>query len=494
MSQPDINAIVGKVRQSFRGAIAPENRKNYILGFLFYKYLSDTWKDKLEQYREEFKGDEERVQRRMKRERYLLPEGCDFETIYAKRNDSNIGEVINLTLEKIENANKARFEGIFRYLDFNSELNLGDTKSRNARLKQLIEGFAHPLLDLRSCNPGNDQSSGHTYRRLLERFASDDGKKGDEFFTPPEVSTLLARLLQPKKGDRICDPVCGSGSLLIRVADEIEGRDFALYGQERSGGSWMLCRMNMFLHNLDGARIESGDTLRNPKLTEGNGLMKFEIVVGVPPFSDKWEADQAAVDKFNRFRRGAPPRSKADYAYITHLIETAVEGAGKVGVVVPHGALFRGGVEGKIRRSLIEENLLEAVIGLPANLFYRTGIPTAILIFNRGKKSADVLLIDASREYDKSRNQSKLRDQDLARIVGAYRKLETIEGYSHRATPEEIKANNFSLNIPRYVARGEKEGEIDVATVRREIDELENELAETRREIAKLLQVVGSER
>ncbi|HKX27700.1 MAG TPA: type I restriction-modification system subunit M [Blastocatellia bacterium] len=492
VNQAEIKALAWRACDTFRGVVDPADYKNYILVLLFIKYLSDVWKDRLEQYRQEYQGDEERVQRRMNRERFIIPEACDFKTIYSRRNEPNIGEIINLALEKIEDANKTKLEGVFRNIDFNSESNLGVTKDRNARLKHLIESFASPRLDLQPSRTGSRHVIGETYQYLIERFAIESGKKGGEFFTPPEISTLLARLLRPKKGDRICDPACGSGSLLVRVADEIQDRDFALYGQESNGSTWALCRMNMFLHGKDGARIEWGDTLRNPRLIENDSLMKFDIVVSNPPFSlDRWGADKVTLDKFNRFHRGIPPKSKADYAFITHMIETTVEGTGRAGVIVPHGVLFRGGAEGKIRKQLIEENLLEAVIGLPANLFYGTGIPAAILIFNRAKTTTEVLFIDASRDYEETKNQSKLQEADIERIVETYRQFEAVEKYAHLAKVEEIRGNDFNLNVPRYVDTFENEEEIDIRTLQQEIEHLESQLAHVRADMKRYLAELG---
>lgn len=485
INQTEINAAAWRAAETFRGDEARSNCRDYILVFLFIKYLSDVWRDKLEQYRQEYKGDEERVRRRINRERFILPAGCEFDAIYAKRHEVNLGEIINIALGKIEEANKTKFEGIFHKVDFNSEVSLGETRIRNVRLKRLIEDFLDPQLDLRPSRTGSHDVIGETYQYLIERFAAEAGKKGLEFLTPPTVSTLLAKLLKPQRGARICDPACGSGSLLNRIADEIDGRDFTLYGQESNGSIWSLCRMNLFVHGKDGARIEWGDTLHNPKLVESDSLMKFDLVVATPPFSlDQWGADKVRTERFNRFHRGIPPKSKVDYAFITHMIETAVEGTGKVGVVVPHGALFRGGIEGKIRQKLIEENLLEAVIGLPANLFYGASIPVAILIFNRGKKTNDLLFIDASREYESVKNQTWLRQQDLNKIVETYQKFETVEKYSYRATPAEVRENDFNLKIQRYVDTFEEAEEIDTEELQREIDELEKQLAEVRREIA----------
>ena len=357
----------------------------------------------------------------MSRERFVLPRKSDYYTIYAKRDEPNIGDIINKALDAIEEANKEKLEGVFRNIDFNSESALGQTKERNRRLKNLIEDFANEKLDLRPSHIGSQDIIGNAYEYLIARFASDSGKKGGEFYTPAEVSQLLAKLLQPKAGNRICDPACGSGSLLVKVASEIKSNDYSLYGQESNGSTWALCKMNMLLHSIDNARIEWTDTINNPRLVEKDKLMKFDIVVANPPFSlDKWGHENAEADKYNRFWRGIPPKSTGDFAFISHMIETAMEGKGKVGVVVPHGVLFRGGKEGLIRKQFIEENLLEAVIGLPAKLFYGTGIPAAILIFNKEKKTKDVLFIDGSKEYAEGKNQNKLRPADLEKILKTY--------------------------------------------------------------------------
>jgi type I restriction enzyme M protein len=381
---------------------------------------------------------------------------------------------------------------VFRNIDFNSDSKLGQTKDRNRRLKNLLEDFNNPNLEMGYLNNGDQDIIGNVYEYLISRFASDAGKKGGEFYTPGKVSELLAKLLQAKPGDRICDPACGSGSLLIRVAREIQEENYFIAGQESNGSTWALCKMNVFLHDMDNARIEWCDTINNPRLIEDDTLMKFDIVVANPPFSlDKWGAENAEGDRFRRFWRGVPPKSRGDYAFISHMVETAVEGAGKVGVIVPHGVLFRGGSEGRIRQQLIEENLLEAVIGLPANLFFGTGIPAAILIFNKGKKHSDVLFIDASREYQEGKNQNHLRDEDIQKIVSTFNNFETIDKYSYRATFKEIEDAEFNLNIPRYVDTFEEEEEIDIAALQIEIKQLETELSETKTEMNKYLNELG---
>jgi len=422
------------------------------------------------------------------RERFVVPPESDFDFLYSKRDAANIGELINIALERIEDANKSKLENVFRNIDFNSEPALGQTKERNRRLKNLLDDFSDPRLDLRPSRMGKRDVIGDVYEYLIGRFAAGAGKKAGEFYTPPEVSILLAKLVRPKPGDRIGDPACGSGSLLIRVAKEVGSNDFSLFGQESNGSTWALCRMNMFLHEMDAARIEWCDTITNPKLVEDDRLMKFDIVVANPPFSlDKWGADVAVTDKFNRFWRAIPPKSRGDYAFISHMIETAVADQGKVGVIVPHGVLFRAGSEGAIRRKLIEENLLEAVIGLPTNLFYGTGIPTAILLFHRGKKTKDVLFVDASRDFAPGTNQNKLRSTDIETIVKAVRSFKTIDKYAYRAKCDEIRENDFNLNISRYVNTFEPEANLDIGAIQRDIDRIELELVATRREMAKHL-------
>jgi len=275
------------------------------------------------------------------------------------------------------------------------------------------------------------------------------------------------------------------------VAEEVkdgkgdQSNDFALYGQESNGSTWALSKMNMFLHDMDAADIEWGDTINNPKLKEGDTLMKFDVVVANPPFSlDKWGHEEASSDQYRRFWRGVPPRTKGDYAFVTHMIETAVESKGKVGVIVPHGVLFRGSAEGKIRQKLIDENLLEGVIGLPSNLFFGTGIPAAILIFNKGKgDNTDVLFIDASSEYEDGKKQNRLREQDITKVVETYKAFETVDKYAYRATLEDIKENEYNLNIPRYVDTFEEEEPVDIPALKKEIAGLESELADVRKEM-----------
>jgi type I restriction enzyme M protein len=504
LTKNEINSIVWKACDTFRGTIDATQYKDYILTMLFLKYVTDVWKDKKAAYAEKYKGDEVRIERALRNERFQVPNECTFDFLFEQRNENNLGEQINIALEKLEDANRSKLERVFRNIDFNSEANLGQTKDRNRRLKNLLVDFS--ALNLQPSHLEGNDIIGDAYEFLIAQFAGDAGKRAGEFYTPGEVSTLLAKLVDPQPGNRICDPACGSGSLLIKVAREVGSNNFSLYGQENNGSTWALARMNMFLHEMDNADIEWGDTLNNPRLLEGDQLMNFHIVVANPPFSlDKWGADNALADQYNRFHRGTPPKSKGDYAFITHMIETTYEDVGKTGVIVPHGVLFRGSSEGKIREQLIKENLLEAVVGLPANLFFGTGIPAAILIFNKGKRdNKDVLFIDASREYQEGKNQNRLReDKDIKHIVDTYKTfksaapLTTDEGaviedkYAYRATLKEIEENDYNLNIPRYVDTFEEEAPIDIAVTQVEISRLKGELAEVENKMGEYLKELG---
>lgn len=496
-TQKDINDIVWKACDTFRGTIDPSQYKDYILVMLFLKFVSDMANERRREYERKYNGDAERVRRAMERERFVVPESAYFDTLYSARFESNIGDRINKALEALEDANKTKLESVFRNVDFNSEAQLGETKDRNAKLKHLLEDFNDEKLNLA---PGHLESRdvlGDAYEFLVKNFASDSGKKGGEFYTPPEVSRLLARILDPKPGERICDPCCGSASLLIRAGEQVPEdsngvRNVALFGQELNGATWALAKMNMYLHGFDQARIERGDTIRSPKLVEDDQLMRFDVVIANPPFSlDKWGADGAESDRWRRFHRGVPPKSKGDYAFISHMVEAMNPIGGRVGVVVPHGVLFRGGAEAVIRRRLIEENLLDGVVGLPANLFYGVGIPAALLFFRRGKKDDSVFFIDASRDFEKGKNQNRLREEDMDRLVSTWRARADVERYARRVTTPDVLANDGNLNIPLYVDTFEAEAAVDLAALRADIGRLEAELLSTRGQLEKALVELG---
>jgi type I restriction enzyme M protein len=504
VSQDQINSILWQAADTFRGKIDSSIFKDYILTMFFIKYLSDSYKEHLEDYTKKYNGDEQRIQRALTRERFVLDNESTFDYLYSKRTDSEIGELINKVLERIENENTGKLRGVFRNIDFNSEAVLGKAKERNAMLRTLLEDINK--LNLKPSVIGNEDIIGNAYQYMIEQFASDAGKKGGEFYTPTMASELLARLVKPEENDRIYDPTCGSGSLLIRVAKQVPNNKVAIYGQERNGATHSLALMNMYLHGIDDANIEWGDTLANPLHLEDGKLMKFQKIVANPPFSlDKWAMGfagesnsdskfkmEASLDPHRRFEWGVPPTSKGDYAFVQHMLYSLAEN-GTMATILPHGVLFRGASEGKIRQQIIEMNLLDAVIGLPEGLFYGTSIPACVLVFKKGRTRKDVLFIDASGEgnYEKGKNQNKLREEDLQKIVATYEKRETIDKYSYVATFEEIKENDFNLNIPRYVDTFEEEEPVDMEAVKQNIADIKKELAVVEAEMERYLKELG---
>lgn len=488
-TQEHLNKVLWSAADSSRTSLDAAVYKDYVLAMLFFKYLSDLGKKEHQKLQERFENDEARIQEKMKSGRFYLPPNSSFDYIYSIHEKDNIGEEMNKVMHRIEENNKEKLEGIFSGLDFNSESTLGKVEQRNKMIRHLINDFHN--IDLSNMD---DDVIGNAYMYMIGQFGSQAGKKAGEFFTPRHVSRLLARLAQPKEGARICDPACGSGGLLLLAGEEIEKQDsknYALYGQESTGSTYQLARMNMFLHGKDSTRLEWGDTLNNPLLVEDDRLMKFDLVIANPPFSlKKWGAENAENDKYNRFFRGVPPKDKGDFAFISHMVETAKPKSGRVAVIVPHGVLFRGGAEGKIRQSLIEENIIDAVIGLPAGLFQTTGIPVAILILDRSReegganeKKKDILFIEASKEFKPGKAQNTLSKENIEKIYSTYEKREEIDKFSRKVMPAEIKENDYNLNITRYVDTFEEEEEIDISANLAELKKLEPELAKLEKEM-----------
>lgn len=500
INQDTVNKALWSACDVFRGTVSADTYKDYILTMLFLKYISDVWQDHYDNYKNEYGDEPELIEELMKNERFVLPRESNFYTLHERRFEPGNGERIDMALHALEEANGTKLKdvgkSVFQDISFNTD-KLGEEKQKNTILKDLLEVFAVPELNLKPSRVGSLDVIGNGYEFLIKNFAASGGQKAGEFYTPPEVSDLIAELLDPQKGDSICDPACGSGSLLMKCGRKVvsnhNSKEYALYGQEAIGSTWSLAKMNMFLHGEDNHKIEWGDTIRNPKLLDKNGdLMLFDIVTANPPFSlDKWGYEQAENDKFDRFRRGLPPKTKGDYAFILHMIETLKPVTGRMGVVVPHGVLFRGSSEGKIREKLINENLLDAVIGLPEKLFYGTGIPAAILIFKKQKSDDSVLFIDASREFKSGKNQNNLSEENIAKIIATYRARESVDKYAYLATLQEVKDNDYNLNIPRYVDTFEEEEEIDLVAVRAEREQLKTQLAELEVQMAKYLEELG---
>lgn len=480
-SQEDLNKVLWSAADSSRSSVDAGIYKDYALTMLFFKYLSDKSKAEQEKLKERFGDDKIRIDAKMRTSRFYLPPDSSFDYVNSKKEEDNIGEIINKALHAIEDHNKEKLGGVFN-VDFNSEAILGKTAQRNKMLRHLVDDFN--TIDLSYVG---EDIIGNSYMYMIEKFGADAGKKAGEFFTIRSVAELVARLARPKPGDRIADPAVGSGGLLLLAGEQVRkhGSDnFALYGQEATGSTYQLCRMNMFLHGMDSAHIEWGDTLNSPLLLENDGLMKFDVTVANPPFSlKKWGAENADSDPYRRFWRGVPPKDKGDYAFVTHMIETLKPKTGRMAVIVPHGVLFRGGAEGKIRQHLIEENIIDAVIGLPAGLFQTTGIPVAILVIDRAREAGgarqdekNVLFIEASKEFKPGKAMNTLSPENADKIFNTFIERKEVEKFAHIATPAEIKENDYNLNITRYVDTFEGEEEIDISATIREIEELNPQL------------------
>ena len=472
-----------------RGSIDSSDYKNYIFGLLFLKRLSDQFEDECAQVAADGCNPEDPDEHQ-----FFVPKVARWPAIQKVATD--LGEAVNKACSALEDKNAA-LQGVLAGIDFNDERKLGDTRNRDVVLGRLVRHFSR--LDLRNSKLSEPDLLGRAYEYLIERFADDAGKKGGEFYTPRGVVRLIVELLQPAEGMRICDPTCGSGGMLIESAGFLQRRgrnpkNLSLLGQEKNLGTWAICKMNMLLHGLSDARIEKGDTIRDPKLVEDGRLMLFDRVIANPPFSlDEWGREVAENDPHGRFRFGIPPKTKGDLAFVQHMVAT-LNIHGRLGVVMPHGVLFRGAAEGQIRKGLLEEDLFEAVVGLPTNLFYGTGIPAAILVLNRDKpkdRRGKVLFIEASREYREGTAQNFLRDEDTAKIAATFHAFKDVERYARVVPIEEIGKNDFNLNISRYVDTAEAEEKVDVRAAVAKLRDLEKARGDAEERMNRFLRELG---
>ncbi|MEZ4330897.1 MAG: class I SAM-dependent DNA methyltransferase [Myxococcota bacterium] len=462
LTRQHLEAYLWAAADILRGSIDSSDYKNFIFGLLFLKRLSDRFEEECEELRAEGADPEDPDEHQ-----FFVPKRARWSEI--QKTATGLGEALNKASAALEEANPT-LEGVLAGIDYNDERKLGDAKQRDNILNQLVQHFAG--LNLRNDHLSEPDMLGRAYEYLIEKFADDAGKKGGEFYTPHMVVRLIVELLEPKEGMRICDPTCGSGGMLIQSAQYItehggKAKNFSLFGQEKNLGTWAICKMNMLLHGFPDARIEKGDTIRDPKLLQNGELMLFDRVIANPPFSlDAWGREVAENDPHGRFRFGIPPKTKGDLAFFQHMVAT-LNMKGKMGIVMPHGVLFRRSAEGKIRKGLIEEDLIETVVGLPTNLFYGTGIPAAILIVNRDKPKArkgKILFVEASREYREGTNQSYLRPEDVSKIAATVHAFKDVDRYARVVPVDEIEKNDFNLNINRYVETSEAEENPDVAS------------------------------
>jgi len=476
-----------------RGQVDSSDYKGYIFDYLFLKRLSDVFDEERAKLEADPHGDPDDPDEYS----VWVPERARWSAVRAQT--ENIGDYLNKAVGALEDENPSKLEGVLAGVDFNDDRRLGDARHRDALLSRLITHFSkYPLgnADL----PEAD-TMGRALEYLIEMFADDAGKKGGEFLTPRQVVRLVVSMLAPREGMQICDPTAGSGGMLIECARYIEEhggdpRNVSLLGQEKNLGTWAICKMNLLLHGLTDPDIRKGDTLRSPQLVREGRLMLFDRVAANPPFSLKdWGHEDAQADPYGRFEFGIPPRTKGDLAFVQHMVATTKDD-GMVGVVMPHGVLFRGASEGAIRQKMLAEpyDLFEAVIGLPANLFFGVGIPACILVLNRAKpaeRRGRVLFIDASKHFEPGRNRNMLRDSDIERVVTAFRDYRDVERLARVVTLEEIAENEGNLNISRYVDTSEPEERIDVADALARLREAETARDEAARRMDAMLAELG---
>jgi len=415
-----------------------------------------------------------------------------FDVLSNAGHMADLGKRIDQALANLEDRHPL-LHGAFHDVSFDSSA-LGNPEQRQRVLSDWLNQFGGPEFDYRDA--GAAESAAFAYETLISEVAAASGKRGAEFFTPPEVSRLIAEILQPEAGESIGDPCCGSGTLLLTCSAFARARSGGegcqLFGQEKNGSTWALAKINMFVHEELAAQLAWGDTLKDPRLVAEGQLQKFDVVVSSPPFNVKdWGQEAAATDPYGRYRRGVPPRASADYAFISHMVETLEPSHGRMAVVVSHGVLFRSGAELQIRRQLLEENLVDAVIALPAKLLPNTSLPIALLVFRKDKRDGQVLFIDASRQFEYGKTQNQLRDEDVAQIEKTYAARADVEGYARLVPLEGILQNDCNLNVVRYVGAVEQVRLVDLEALRAERAQLRAELEGLESRFASLIQEVS---
>lgn len=470
-----------------RDRIDSADYKKYIFGLLFYKRISDVWDEEYKKVLEEYHDEE--IARADHNHRFQVPKDCRWGII--QKQAEGIGKKLNDIFEKLTNANSPKLDRIFDDLDFANK-----DKFPNEVLQKLINHFSrHSFGDTYI----STDILGDAYEYLIGQFAADAGKKGGSFYTPREVERVIINILKPHEKDHIYDMAVGSGGFLLEAyhylkeqAGDKKARSLYLYGQEINIGTYAIAKINMFLHGLDSADIQRGDTLADPKFLNPDGSLKtFNICVANPPYSIKeWESEIFSSDKYGRVAGyDTPPDKKADYAFVLHMVKSMNEN-GRAGIVLPHGVLFRGGAEGRIREQLIKNDLIEAIIALPAKLFFGTGIPAAIVIFNKNKPEPHknkILIIDAEKDFEEGKKQNRLRKKDIDKIVSAFEGYRDIEKYARVVDFKEIDENEFNLNVRRYVENGDEEEIVDVKSVWRELKDIEKERETVDKKVEKYL-------
>jgi type I restriction enzyme M protein len=471
----DIDKVLVESSQLLRDSGLPDGDVlNGLLAIFLLKYVCDC---------------DESLQARG---RFVVPLPADFrELVKQSALPGNAGR-IDAALRALEEANPAHFGGLFAQVRFQT---WDAGKHGDHAIAAVLRLFGAGAVDFRPGRTRND-AVGATFEFLLSLHPFNSRLRAGEFYTPRDITRLMTRLVAPEPGESIYDPACGSGGFLLESARFIQqhysSRDYALYGQEINRNAWMIAKLNAVFHGEDDHHIVLGDTLRKPLLVNGNELQRFDVVVSNPPFSLKdWGWEQARHDAFNRFAYGIPPKTRGDYAFIQHMVASMNTAAGRMAIIVPHGVLFRGGGEDEIRRNLLKDNLLDAVIGLPPKMFYSSAISAVILVFRKTRGDEAVLFIDSSREFLATRKLNSFRDEDIGRLVAVFQQRIEQRGYSRLVSQAEIAANDFNLNMARYLDSSAQRPTFDMNSLAKEAQELNSELETLRREINSALQKIS---
>ena len=485
-TQQNLEQSLWKAADILRGAVKPEKYGNYMLPLLFYKRLSDVWKEEFEQALKKYKKEDAAKQKFV--HRFIIPDGCFWDDV--RKETKNPGQKLNEVLEKIAKSNPD-LEGVVNRTDFNKQ-----DEIPNDRLIKLIEHFSQYNLGNGNVAP---DVLGNAYEYLLKQFNELAPQRAGEFYTPREVVKVMVQILDPDEGDEVYDPCCGTGGMLILSHYHVasKGKDpkkLFLSGQELNPDTLTIAKMNVVLHGLE-AEIRQGDTIADPRFLDGAGLKKFDIAIANPMWNQDGYKELMQNDRFGRFNYGIPPNSAADWGWIQHML-TSLESDGRMGIVLDQGALFRGGAEGEIRKKVLEDDLVECVVALPEKIFYNTGAPGCLIFLNR-KKPADrkgkVLFIYGAKDFEKLKNMNRLREEDIAKIVGTYRDFSDNQKYAAIVSKEKIRENDYNLSVTRYVEVFDEEEQIDVASVWQELKSLESSRQEIEGKLRGYLKELGYE-
>lgn len=494
----DLETTLWKAADILRGELNAAEYKDFIFGLLFLKRMNDEFAIersalKKEYHEQGLPKDEVRdlLEDPDTYRSFFVPAKARWEHIRGLTLD--IGPALDKAFRAIEDTPKnSELSGVLTTANYNDKERVSDKK-----LSQLLVLFDGLQLDRESLE--SEDMLGDAYQYLIKEFADQGGSKGGEFYTPTSVVKTMVHLLKPQEGDRIYDPTCGSGGMLIQSIEYIRQHggnhhNVSVYGQEINLSTWAICKMNMIFHNALGADIRKGDTIRDPRHLDGGTLMTFDKVLANPPFSLKnWGLEEAGADHYGRFVYGLPPKSYGDLAFVEHMV-ASLNAKGKMVTVIPHGVLFRGGAEGAIREGFIKDDLIEAVIGLPSNIFYGAGIPAALLVINKAKpagRKGKILFIEASTGFVKDGNKNRMRDEDITKIVETFDAYQDVEKYAAVVDLSTVKANDCNLNISRYVDTAEAEDEIDIESIIAEIHEVKEKAAATEARLNGYLSELG---